>query len=158
MVFRSKIHWKSVLPCFPNRVCQKCETNFLEPIQIENFWIKNVTNLTRHHFWCHQYSSHKLAIISQLNVVLSHYLFSTITVIYVLQSFVWLTSNESYVMTHNWWVIAVFYLYIDHCHEHVSWTVAIHNILHQNCLFIFNDEWGSNDSFQWLIIVIQKDG
>ena len=104
--------------------------------------LKNVTNLTRHHFWCHQYSSHKLAIISQLNVVLSHYLFSTITVIYVLQSFVWLTSNESYVMTHNWWVIAVFYLYIDHCHEHVSWTVAIHNILHQNCLFIFNGEWG----------------
>ena len=28
-------------------------------------------------------------------------------------------------------------LYIDHCHEHVSWTVAIHNILHQKSLAFY---------------------
>ena len=99
----------------------------------------------RHH-WCHQYSSHKLAIISQWNVVLSHYLFSTITVIYVLQSSIWLI-----LMIHKFWVmhwvIAVFYLYIDHCHEHVSWTVAIHNILHQNCFFYF--QWRMR--IEWFI-------
>ena len=134
-IFRSKIHWKSVLPCFQNKVYQKCEMNFLGQIQTESFWIKkfHVSSPFRHH-WCHQYSSHKLAIISQWNVVLSHYLFSTITVIYVLQSSIWLI-----LMIHKFWVmhwvIAVFYLYIDHCHEHVSWTVAIHNILHRNCAF-----------------------
>ena len=100
MIFRSKIHWKSVLPCFQSKVCQKCETNFSGQIQTENSSIKNVTNFAsptnfRHQFWCHQYSSHKLAIISRLNVVLSHYLFSTITVIYVLQSLVWLICYES---------------------------------------------------------------
>ena len=125
MVFRSKIHWKSVLPCFQNKVCQKCETNFLEQIQIENSSIKNVTNFSSpilvSPIFFSQTDNHQSVECSLISLFVQYY-YSNLRITVIS-------------MTHNWWVIAVFYLYIDHCHEHVSWTVAIHNILHQKCFF-----------------------
>ena len=96
------------MPCFQNKVCQKCEMNFLGQIQTENFWIKK--------FPC--------------SVTISSPLVSPI-----------FFSQTGYHQSVECSLISLFVqyyysnLYIDHCHEHVSWTVAIHNILHRNCAF-----------------------
>ena len=100
MVFRSKIHWKSVLPCFQNKVCQKCETNFSAQIQIENFSIKKCHQLNSSSFlvspiFFSQTGNHQSVECSLISLFVQYYYSNLrITVIYMTHM-LWLITDES---------------------------------------------------------------
>ena len=99
MVFRSKIPWKSVLPCFQNKVCQKCETNFLEQIQIENFSIKNVTNFSSpilvSPIFFSQTDNHQSVECSLISLFVQYYYSNLRITVISMTHMLWLITDES---------------------------------------------------------------